>query len=60
MNIEKYHNVATEIDIECSFCKKLQPLGSSCVKCGKKLDQIYIPRELVCYYQNSIEERNEP
>jgi len=56
MNIEKYHKVATEIDIECSFCKKLQPLGSSCVKCGKKLDQIYIPRELVCYYQNSIEE----
>lgn len=53
--ITKNHNVATEIDIECSACLKLQPLASNCCKCGEKLDQIFIPKDLVCYYTKDID-----
>lgn len=51
--MEKLHAVATEIDIECSNCKKLQPLNSNCIKCGKKLNQLYIPKNLICYYTHN-------
>lgn len=49
--IGELHRVATEIDIECSVCNKWQPLSDVCCACGEKLCQIFIPKNLVCYYQ---------
>jgi len=37
-------DIPTYIDIICYKCGKAQPLSDYCIKCGKKLDQIYCPR----------------
>jgi predicted amidophosphoribosyltransferase len=55
--ITEVFDVATKIDIVCSQCKKEQPLASECCNCGKKLDGIYIPKNLKCFVQ--VENNNE-